>query len=535
MEDELAKTDEFKEIVLEQGKTDKAKRNRVQAIKANMASRQTYDVPAERMEENLGLFVDRRNLQRMDDELENIEREMESVGNQRLEMSQKRGTRGKRHKKKVRSAFANTEREASQPRPRTLDANVIDLPQKPKLARPKFGTEEYRQSQSAAYWKSEAQKETILREKLKTFDGLTTEPLAEDADKMGATTQVTNEAEEDVQSEVSEEDGGFEMYSRIESVSTPLMSKPLPKTTDASLVNQETPDEQCKEQEVLALPNLIPKPADRAPASAQAPDLALAEKMRRAYIGIPEQDDNVETLSNAGSDMSGESGDGEARTVNNYVVYGCYMGIAELEDCTAYRLGRFLKKENAETLIGEKVIEFCNARKRDIMEATAAEDEEWLTRLGDLEEGTLEHDMKTKEQFVEFPASSCRIWMEMERVEAKSRAEREAAESMCTNTYAALYERTFADGSKETPSWDELVTCSGPNGVWLANQEACRIMSRWYGEHMKDGYLAMQQTALEEKVRELGEEGLFDEEDDFQVPDGKESMRVWVDWKRNRG
>ena len=535
MEDELAKTDEFKEIVLEQGKTDKAKRNRVQAIKANMVSRQTYDVPAERMEENLGLFVDRRSLQRMDDELEHIEKEMESVGYQRREESTKRGTRGRGHKKKVRFAFANTDREASKPRSRTPDANVIKLPQKPKVARPKFGTEEYRQSQSAAYWKSEAQKETILREKLKTFDQLTTEPLAEDADRMGATTQVMDEAEEDVQSEVSEEDEGFEIYSRIESVSTPSMSKPLQKTTEALLVDQDTLDERCKEQEVLALPDPVPKAADRVPASAQAPDLALAERMRRAHLGIPEQDENVETLSDADSDTSGESDGEDAQMVNNYIVHGSYTGIAELEDCTPYRLGRFLKKENAEALIGEKVIEFCSARKRDIMTAAEKEDEEWLTKLGDPEEGTLKHDMKTKEQIVTFPASSCHIWMEMKRVEARSRAEREVAESMCTNTYVALFERTFSDDSKETPSWDELITCSGPNGIWLANQEACRIMSHWYGEHLKDGELAMRRDTLEEKVRDLGEENLFDREEDFEVPGGKESMRVWVDWKRNKG
>jgi hypothetical protein len=535
MEDELAKTDEFKEIVLEQGKTDKAKRNRVQAIKANMVSRQTYDVPAERMEENLGLFVDRRSLQRMDDELERIETEMESVGYQRREESTKRGTRGRSHKKKVRFAFADTDREASKPRPRTLDTNIIDLPQKSEVARPKFDTEENRQSQSAAYWKSEAEKETILREKLKTFDELTTEPLVKDVDRMSAAAQIMNKAEEDLQSEVSEEDEGFEMYSRIESASLPSMSKPLPKTTDASLADQDTLDEQCKGQEILALPDPISKAANHAPASAQAPDLALAEQMRRAHLGIPEQDENIETLSDAGSNTSGESGDEEAQMVNNYIVYGCYTGISELEDCTPYRMGRFLRKENAEALIGEKVIEFCSARKRDIMAAAEKEDEEWLTRLGDPEDGTLKHNMKTKEQFVEFPASSCRLWMEMERVKAKSRAERETVVSMCTNTYVALFERTFADGSKETPSWDELITCGGPNGVWFANQEACRIMSRWYGEHMKDGYLAMQEAALEEKVRELGEEGLFDEEEEFQVPGGKESMRVWVDWKRNKG
>jgi hypothetical protein len=534
MEHELAKTDEFKEIVLEQGKTDKAKRNRIQAIKASMVSRQTYDVPAERMEENLGLFVDRRSIQRMDDELEKIEREMESVGNQRLEMSQKRGTRGRGHKKKVRFAFADTDRQASKPRPRTLDANVIDLPQKPKVARPKFGTEEYRQSQSAAYWKSEAEKETILREKLKTFDELTTEPLAEDADRMGATTQVTNEAEEDVQSEVSEEDEGFETYSHIESVSTPLMSMPLQKTTDASLVNQDTLDEQCKEQDILALPDRTLNGADRATASTQGPDLALAEQMRKAHLGIPDQDED-ENSSDVESDTTWDSSDSEMQMVNNYVVYGQYTGIAELEDCAKYRLGRFLNKDNAEALIREKVVEFCDARKRDINEAIAADDEAWLARLGDPEEGLLKHTMKTKEQVVEFPASTCRIWMEVKRVEAKTSAEKEAVAAVSTNTYVALFERTLPDGSKETPSWDELVTCSGPNGVWLANQEACRIMSRWYGEHMKDGYLAMQEAALEEKVQELGEEGLFDEEEKFQVPGGKESMRVWVDWKRNKG
>ena len=489
MEGELAKTDEFKEIVLEQGKTNKAKRNRVKDIRTKMVSRQTSDVPAERMEEKLGLFIDRKSLQRLDDELESVETEMEIVRTLRYEKSTHRGTREK--KEKVRSASSDVDGGASKPRPR------IDLPEKEKVARPKFGTDEYRQNQSATYWNSEARKEAILKEKLKNFDEVTTEPSAENVDTMNAATQVTNEAEKNVQSEVSEEDDDWEMYPQMESIS---------------------------------------KAADRAPACAQAPDMALAEKMRRAHLGIPEQDDDDETISDAGSDTSGKSGDGEAQMVNNYVVYGSYTGIAELEDCATYRLGRFLKKENAETLIGEKVVEFCDTRKRDIASATEAKDEEWLARLGDPEEGKLKHDMKTKEQIVEFPASTCRIWMEMERVEARSREERKAASAMSTNTYVALFERTFSDGSKETPSWDELVTCSGPNGIWLANREACRIMGRWYSEHMKDGDLAMQEAALEEKVRELGEEGLFDEEEDFQVPGGgKESMRVWVDWKRNRG
>ena len=530
MEKELPKVDEFKKIVLEQGKIDRPRRTRILDIKANMVRRQTHDVTDDFVESHLGMLIDRKDRQKMDDELKIVDEELDIVGNERRRDKSKTQIK----KKKVRFVSPDAQGGASRPRARIPGGTVNNLAAPSKVARPKFGTEEYRQSQSDAYWKSQKQKEDALREKLNNFDQPDAQTTSDGATSVEESTgKALGPTEEDAQSEVSEEDAGWQMSANMGVSSTQPVSKATPAAMEISLGEMQRLDEERKQQEVLALPQPVPKATDSAPASGQAPDTALAEKMRRAHLGIPEQEETFEILSDAESETSENSDDSDVQMVINYVVYGRYTGVAELEDCAKYRLGRFLKKDNAETLIGEKVVEFCSARMRDIAAATDAGDEERLAQLGDPEAGTLKHDMKTKEQIVEYPASSCRIGMGMERVEARSRAEKEAV--VATSTFVALYKRTMPDGSIDTPSWDELVTCSGPNGVWLANKEACRIMGDWYAEHMKHGYLAMQRDALEEKMQDLGDEGLFEEEDEFSVPGGEEKMEVWVDWKRNRG
>jgi hypothetical protein len=531
MENELPKVDEFKKIVLEQGKIDRPRRTRVLNIKANMVRRQTREVPDDFVESHLGMLIDWKDRQKMADELKIVDEELDIVGNERRRDRNKTQIR---KKKEVRFVSPDAQGGTSTPRARIPGGNVNNLAAPSKVTRPKFGTEEYRQSQSDAYWKSQKQREDALLEKLNNFDRPNAQTTSDGATVVEKSAgKAMCPTEEDAPSEVSGEDAGGEMFANMGVSSSQPVSKAAPAAMEISLEEMQRLDEERKQQEMLALPQPVPKATDGARASGQAPDAALAEKMRRAHLGIPEQEESFEILSDAESETSENSDDSDVQMVINYVVYGRYTGVAELEDCAKYRLGRFLKKDNAETLIGEKVVEFCSARMRDIAAATEAGDEERLAQLGDPEAGTLKHDMKTKEQIVEYPASSCRIGMELERVEARSRAEKEAV--VATTTFVALYQRTMSDGSIETPSWDELVTCSGPNGVWLANKEACRIMGDWYAEHMKDGYLAMQRDALEEKVQELGDEGLFEEEDEFAVPGGVEKMEVWVDWKRNRG
>lgn len=533
MEKELSKVDEFKRIVLEQGKIDRARRTRILDIKGKMVRRQTHDVPDVSMESHLEMLIGRKDRQKMDDELQTVDEELDIVGNERRHDRNK--TQIRKKKKEVR--FVSPDAQAGAPRPRARIPRGIgnNLAAPSKVARPKFGTEEHRQSQSDAYWESQKQKEDALREKLNNLDLPDAQTSSDGATAVEESAgKAMGPTEEDARSEVSEEDAGWETFANMGVSSTLPVWNAGPAAMEISLEEMQRLDEERKQQqEVLALPQPVPKATESAPAPGQAPDAALAEKMRRAHLGIPEQEETFEVLSDAESETSQNSDDSEVQMVINYVVYGRYTGVAELEDCAKYRLGRFLKKDNAETLIGEKVVEFCRARVRDIAAATDAGDEERLAQLGDPEAGTLKHDMKTKEQIVEYPASSCRIGMETERVEARSRAEKDAV--VATSTFVALYKRTMPDGSIDTPSWDELVTCSGPNGVWLANKEACRIMGDWYAEHMRDGYLAMQRAALEEKVRELGDDGLFEEEDEFSVPGGEEKMHVWVDWKRNRG
>lgn len=368
-----------------------------------------------------------------------------------------------------------------------------------------------------------------MREQLRKFD----EPAAglslDDAIGEQIPGHAAKIGEDDEQSEVSEEDAGGEMYAGIESASIRPVSRPASNGKEISLAEMNRLDAERKQQEQMARPHVSQPEHMDGSVSAQAPDPALAAQMRRAQLGIPEQE--VENPSATASDTSEtEDDDASVQMVNNYIVYGLYQGVPELEDYAMYRLGRFLKRDNAEALIGEKVVEFCDARKRDMAEATAAEDEAWLARLGDPDAGTLRHDIKTKAQVVQFPASSCHIWLEKEEVEAKSRAEKRACAPR--NNYEALYQRTMADGSVQTPSWEEVVSCTS---AAKANQEAVRVMGDWYAEHMKDGYLAMQRDALVRHAEALGEEGCFAEEESFQVPGGKETMRVWVGVKRMRG
>lgn len=505
MDDELNEMDEFKHIVLDQGKIDAKRRTRVVQIRQNMTRRQAEDVVDDDWADeklNLGILIDRKSLQKMDDEIKAVTSEAKQLGAQRRDAHNK--YRKKRPKKAVKVLKKKT---------------VTHSAKGSELARPKMGTEEYRKSQQDAYWKSQGVREDALREQLDRFHQL--EPATRTTHEGGP-----QAIEDDAQSEVSEEDDGFEMYANFGLCSQPA-PKPLSTTTKVSLDEMQRLDETRKAQEALEPPQL-PKATGTAKGSGQAPDAALAEKMRMRQLGIPGQKD-VAVLSDSESETSEDSDNSEEQFVINYTVYGQYTGVPAFEDCAKYRFERYLNEENAAIRIGEIVVEFCNARNKEIETATAAGDERWLARLGKPKSGWLKIDFETGEQIMDYPGGpSCRIWKEMGRVKAKTRQERESI--VPTTTYVALFERRLPDGSTDTASLDELVFCTGANGLWLANQEAARIMGVWYAEHLQDGNLAMYMDDLEEKVEALGEEGRFCEEIAFK----EDRMKVYVEAKRNR-
>jgi hypothetical protein len=524
MEAELETIKELETIVLTHGAHDRPKRKRVQKIKDSMIRRQSSDAAEDKVAELLGLIVDRKTMQQIEDELKKIDDDIEVIGRERLDQSNKRGARKPSTKPKKRVRLESAKGGDS------VDLGGTACPA--RSARPKFGTEEYRKSQSDAYWNGQAKKEESLRERIEEYDNRTAESRAADSSLNNAGAAQPPEArEQDGESEVSEEDEGFDIYPGTDSASARPATEPASKANEISLKEINRLEEERVQQDVLAIPHPAVPTAVKAGASTQAPDHALAETMTRRHMGLP--DEEVERALDAESETS-EDSDASPEYVNKYYVHAMYQGVRELADHTEYSFGFCYKEENASALVRKAAWEFSAFRAREIADATEAEDEEWLARLGDPKAGSIKCDLGTGEQIIKYPASSCRIWIEKKLCVAKSKEDREVGRPF--KYYVAFHDRkvTYPDGREETETGsavDQVVcTCAA-----LANREAMKIMLEWYGQHLEDGYLAMQRDALELECDRLGENGWWSLEESVVVEGARDEMRVWVEGRRSKG
>ena len=499
-----------------------------------MVRRQTRDIPEASAEEALVMIVDRRSMQRIEDDLKIVEEEMELVGQQRSDQKNKRHSKAKQRnhlKKQVRFKSPSSDDPASRSLRHIPDDTIIDLGGATHLTKPKYGTEEYRRSQKAAFEKSDAEKRARLMESLRRLENLTAQTSTYDAPKGNLASQITTTAEQDTQSEESEE-SDYEEYLGISSVSAQPASKATPRADELSLreINRLENERQTLEVPVQLQP--VQPEVPRAPDSKQAPDPELAQEIlrRRAGIGTIQPLGREDEVNADAVLVTPDSPDGFPEYVWQYYVFGAYEGIEGIAMDEHGAHGIFLHEQNARNRVGEAVVKFSNAYRVAHEAAVAAEDETRIAQLGDLEDCRIRWNKKTGEQVVEFPAASCRVWIETKRIRAKTKAEKKV--SAPAKFYVARYRRTMPDGSVRTSSLDDAVPCTCP---LLANEKACEIMGDWYGEHMKDGYLDMQKDAFDLEVDRLGEEGRWDMEETLNVPGGEERMEVWVEERKVKG
>jgi hypothetical protein len=566
-QEEIYEIAEFVEIVINQNKSGRLKRKRIQDIRDNIKRRVTrasetcitYPADAAILEEMRRTFG-ARCIDFVDDEVPKVQAEIDHWGNLRRSLSNK-------HHRNQRKSIKTAEAQNT-------------LPAKKKV---QFGRES---SKKASSWKSypntlvnatenrqQAQYtrlddlQTRLRLQLQMFETADPENVLKLQDQVAETQAQLKDVTLSVNDDSEEEDGAEHVFA-----------------AGSSHISESHP-----EQDLTELDRLENRRQQKDRVSADSvkqrqafdPELLRQMQLRKARAveattdptiiqSSDTRDDSDESdLEGKAIDNSDESdtfdnseAEEEEQKIYRYTVWGTFRNVPGYDDVDHYRLARTYNNDSAEAKVRSTIADIpsrlCGVVDNPQCGSILTE---WDWDSGGFEQ----HYMLGKEVDVE-----ARVWSERELVDLTKRRLRQAKrhgpvrEPDCYAVYwqstltpipvenedemeidSAEQDSLFGDETPEGKTRTPTVKTIPSDEVTfyrdsiLANRRAKEIWVEWMSTFFpgveSEGYLRQEDDALEQELKQLGATGLFWKEDYFIVPgtiDGhgraKEEMKVWV-------